>query len=157
MDTNQTPPQTSASEPAPETPAAEAAQTPSPGTETGGPGAEAATSGEGAAQPQEPAPTLPLAQPLANTRTQSRVSKPAAPRTGARKRKASTASHREPSTGELVCIVLLTSKITAPDGRAIARRTAVLAPDARAVDLIDRDQARFATDAETEAATITID
>lgn len=99
----------------------------------------------------------PVEAPLSTPRTQARVERPAKEKPGARRRKsrATPATVRQP--GERVGIVMLTSKVTGPDGRAVARRTAVWAPDLRAIELIEKEQARFANAEETATATITLD
>ncbi len=117
------------------------------------------------AEPAPPAPPEPLAPPeqpappparLASPRTQARVPAKRAAKPGARKpRKA--AAEAEAEAGEVYAIVLQTSKILGPTGRAIARRTAVLAPGARADGLIRSGQARPATEAEAASAVIVID
>lgn len=106
-----------------------------------------------AAAPEQPAPS-PFR--LASPRTQARVPAKKAAKPGARKSRKSSAEP-ESEADEIYAIVLQTSKILGPNGRAIARRTAVLAPGRRADSLIGSGQARPATDAEARSAVIVID
>lgn len=118
--------------------------------------AEAATALAAAAAA---ATKVPAARPAAaRPRTQARLDPAKKPvKAGARPRRAKGAENVETEKGEIVGIVLRTSRVTGADGRAIPRRTVALAKSGRADTLIGRGWARAATDAETATATVVLD
>ncbi|WGM45241.1 hypothetical protein KOAAANKH_00102 [Brevundimonas sp. NIBR10] len=103
-------------------------------------------------------PASPESRPHASPRTQARIDPAvrAAPRAGARSRKPRSQAPAE-AAGRPAAIVLLTSRVTGPDGRAVPRRTIVLAAAARADDLVGRGWARPATEAEADQARLVLD